>query len=184
MKIALRSEEVLRLTSFPPVGIYFGSLCVLCVGLGVAWYFSGGGWLMEFLQISVAIYLAWTVLEDSEEVVLEPRTDSVSIIRTPPLFIGNKAVVKGKLSEIVSIRMDEQVSQMWGKMTRISLLFESGLRLPLTQAYSTLPQEHIVTAIDEFLEAVAPQPADELYQDLSGDEDKDNGKGDDKKKRQ
>ena len=138
---------------------------------------------MEFLQISVALYLAYTVLEDSEEILFERHTDSVSITRVPPLFfLGNKSVVKGKLSEIVSIRMDEQVSQMWGKMTRISLLFESGLRLPLTDAFSTAPQEHLVTVIDEFLEEVAPQLADELYADASDDDDnnahlKHNGKG-------
>ena len=141
---------------------------------------------MEFLQISVALYLAYTVLEDSEEILFERHTDSVSLTRVPPLFfLGNKSVVKGKLSEIVSIRMDEQVSQMWGKMTRISLLFESGLRLPLTVAFSTAPQEHLVTVIDEFLEEVAPQLADELYAEGCDDDgnnanlkyDDNNGKG-------
>jgi hypothetical protein len=172
MKISFAQKgEMLKLEARPPLAIYVSSVCVLCVGVGAAWYF-GGGWLFYSLELIVSLYMAWTVLEDSEEVCFSSKDDSVSITRISP--IGHKSVVKGKLSEIVSIRLDEQLSQMWGKMTRVSLLFESGQRLPLTLAFSTAPQDHLVTAIDEFLESVAPQLADDLYGDVDDkDEDDD-----------
>jgi hypothetical protein len=160
MKVTLHTNEELRLEEHPPWIMYFAATGVTLVGVGAAFFF-GGETLFFVLELIAALYAGWSVLEESEVIRFTIKDDRVSITRIPPLPFARRHVVSGRLSEIVSIRLDEQLSQMWGKMSRISVLFEDGLRLPLTTAYSRLPQEDLLHTIDNFLEIAAPQLVDQ-----------------------
>jgi len=152
MKVVRTSKEELVLENRPPLSLYLAALGVLLVAVVFGLYYWAGP-LFFFMQTTAAAYLAYTVLEDVEVITFSLPKDTVTIARVSPL--GRRSVTDGRLSEIVSVRLDEHISQMTGKMTRPALLFESGVFLPLSSSYSTLPQEFLVQEIDKFLEEIS-----------------------------